>query len=98
MDANKDIEFEYDPEKNRRNIETRGLAFDLAESVFADPNMKWEIDDRRDYGETRYVAYGLVDGRRRRLCWTPRGNKKRVITLYQVHKKEWEEHYGKDDR
>jgi len=97
MDDKEIIILEYDPEKNRRNIELRGLSFDLAKRIFADPNMKWEIDARRDYGEDRYAAYALVDGLKLRVCWTPRGNKKRIITLYQVHRKEWEEHYGKND-
>jgi len=89
--------FEYDEEKNRRNIEERKLPFSLAEGVFADPNMRPRIDDRRDYGEIRYISYGLVDGLRLKLCWTPRGDKVRVITLFQVHKKEWEKYYGKDN-
>jgi len=97
MDDKEIIILEYDPEKNRRNIELRGLSFDLAKSVFADPNMRPEIDDRRVYGEDRYVAYGLVDGKRLRLCYTLRDDKIRIITLYKVHKKEWEAHYGKDD-
>jgi uncharacterized DUF497 family protein len=97
MASEKKITLEYDSEKNRRNIEERGLPFDLAEFVIADPNMKWAVDDRRDYGEPRYIAYGLVEGMRLRHCFTPRGDKIRVITLYKVHKKEWEKHYGKDD-
>jgi len=90
--------FEYDPEKNRRNIETRALSFGLAEEVFADPNMKTVVDNRRDYGEVQFSSYGRAGERCLKLCWTWRGDKIRVITLYQVHKKEWEKYYGKDDR
>jgi len=90
--------FEYDEEKNRRNIKERGLSFDVAKSVFADPNTVQEIDDRWDYGEPRYVNYGFAEGLRLRLCWTPRGDRIRIISLYQVHLKEWEKHYGKDNR
>ncbi|GBU21221.1 hypothetical protein R80B4_01110 [Fibrobacteres bacterium R8-0-B4] len=90
--------FEYDEEKDRRNIEERGLSFQLAEFIFADPDMVSETDDKRDYGEPRYLAYGLVDGKRLRLCWTPRGGRIRVISLHKIHRKEWEKHYGKDCR
>jgi len=90
--------FEYDDEKNRRNVKERDISFDAAKLVFADPNMVMDIDDRRDYGEPRYVAYGFADGKRLRLCWTPRGDRIRVISLYKVHLKEWEEHYGKNNR
>jgi len=86
--------FEYDEEKNRRNIEERGLPFHLAEFVFADPNMVAKIDDRSDYGEIRIISYGLAKGKRLRLCWTLRGDKIRVISLFTVHKKEWEANYG----
>jgi uncharacterized DUF497 family protein len=87
---------EYDDEKNRRNIEERGLPFDLAKRVLADPNVVSGVDSRRDYGEPRYFSYGFVDGKRLRFCWTPRGDKIRVISLYQVHIKEWEKYYGKN--
>jgi len=91
------IEIEYDPEKNRRNIEERGLSFDLAGFVLSDPNVVTESDCRKDYGEERLLSYGKVEGLRLCLCWTPREGKVRAITLFKVHEKEWEKHYGKDD-
>jgi uncharacterized DUF497 family protein len=91
------IELEYDPVKNQRNIDERGLPFDLAVFIFADPDVVIMQDLRKDYGEPRFLAYGLVEGMRLRLCFTPRGKKIRVIGLHQVHKKAWEKHYGKND-
>jgi len=91
------LEFEYDPEKNKRNIIERGLPFELAEFVMGDPNVVTECDYRKDYGEERFLSYGKVEGLRLCLCWTPRNGKIRVITLFKVHKNEWEKHYGKDD-
>ena len=91
------IELEYDSEKNQRNIEERGLPFEFAELILNDPNAVMEIDNRKDYGEQRFIVYGYVDGLRLRLCYTPRGEKIRVISLYQVHEKAWEKHYGKID-
>ena len=91
------IELEYDPEKNQRNIDERGLPFDLAELVLADPDVVTEHDDRKNYGEDRFLSYGMVGGLRLCVCWTPRGSKMRVITLFKVHEKEWEKHYGKND-
>jgi uncharacterized DUF497 family protein len=91
------IELEYDDEKNRRNIAERGLPFDLGEFVLTDPNVATECDNRKDYGEKRFLSYGKVGGLRLCLCWTPRNGRVRVITLFKVHEKEWEKHYGKDD-
>jgi uncharacterized DUF497 family protein len=93
----KRIELEYDSEKNQRNIDERGLPFDLAEFVLADPNVVIKHDLRKDYGESRFIAYGLVEGLRLRFCYTLRGRKIRVISLHQVHKKTWEKYYGKND-
>jgi len=89
------IILEYDNAKNKRNIAKRDLPFDLAALVLADPNAVCEEDMRKDYGEPRYITYGMVAGMKLRLCWTPRGEKTRVITLYQVHDKEWSKHYEK---
>ncbi|MDR0321848.1 MAG: BrnT family toxin [Treponema sp.] len=91
------IELEYDLEKNMHNIEERGLPFDLAEFVLTDPNVVTEADYRRNYGEERFLSYGKVEGLRLCLCWTPRNGRIRVITLFKVHEKEWEKHYGKDN-
>jgi hypothetical protein len=56
------MEIEFDPEKNARNIELRGIAFEEAELF------EWESaviipDTRRDYGEPRFRAFGLIDNR-----------------------------------
>ena len=48
---NEKIEFEYDSEKNRHNIEERGLSFDLAEFILSDPNVVTEYDCRKHYGK-----------------------------------------------
>ena len=93
----KGIELEYDQEKNQRNIKERGLPFDLGALVLADPNVVTKCDDRKDYGEDRYLSFGMVGGLKLCLCWTPRDRKVRVITLFRVHEKEWEKFYGKND-
>jgi len=91
------IVIEYDLGKNDKNIQERGLPFDLAEFVLNDPNVVTEHDNRKNYGEERFLSYGKVGNLRLYLCWTPRGGNIRVITLFKVHEKEWGKHYGKDD-
>jgi len=90
------IELEYDPEKNKRNIEQRGLPFDLGEFVLTDPNVVTKRDNRKDYGEDRFLSFGKAGELKLCLCWTPRNGRVRVITLFRVHEKEWEKYYGKD--
>jgi uncharacterized DUF497 family protein len=100
MAGKKKMVFDYDSEKNLRNIKERGLPFDLAEFVLADPDVKLEVDNRKDYGEERLIAYGKAGELRLRLVYTLRGDELeicRIIALYQVHDKEWKKHYEKDD-
>ena len=56
------MKFEWDAEKERVNVEQRGISFRLAARVFLDVAHVTLIDDRQDYGETRYLTYGKIDG------------------------------------
>lgn len=49
------MEISYDPEKRDRALAERGLDFEDAEHVFAGPTIEL-LDDRKDYGETRWVT------------------------------------------
>jgi uncharacterized DUF497 family protein len=49
----------FDPEKNERNIRERGLSFEFARDFSFDSALVL-VDDRREYGETRYVALGYL--------------------------------------
>jgi hypothetical protein len=46
------------------------------------------VDDRHDYGEIRYRAYGSIDGRTYCLTFTDRDGKVRPISLRRAHAKE----------
>ena len=50
------------------------------------------VDDRRDYGEIRYRAYGLIDGVSYCLVFTDRNEKVRPISLRRAHAKEMRRH------
>lgn len=86
--------YSWDSDKRELNVETRGLDFVfLADFVFADPNVVIVVDNRRDYGETRYLAYAMVGETRLCLCYTPRDGKTHLITIFKMHKKEWSKYY-----
>ena len=50
-------------------------------------------DDRKDYGETRYISIGMLDGRMVVVVWTPRGVARRIISLRKANGRE-QEIYG----
>ena len=60
-------------------------AFNLAGAVV-------ERDIRFDYAETRYRAFGRVDGEARCLVFTFIGNVTRVISYRRAHEKEMRRH------
>ena len=90
---NGEIELEWDEAKRQRTLKERGIDFKLARYVLADPDMVCRIDDRRNYTETRYIAYGMVYSEILCLCYTMRGKVHRVISLRRTHKKERIKYY-----
>ena len=53
------MKFEWDDEKNRENMRRHGIDFADATEVFTHP-MLTSLDDRKDYGEDRWVGIGLM--------------------------------------
>ena len=63
------VRVHFDPAKNERNIRERGLSFEAAVTFDFETALVY-VDERRDFGEARYVALGLLDGRLHVLCLT----------------------------
>jgi uncharacterized DUF497 family protein len=45
-------------------------------------------DERRDYGEPRFITAGALDGRLVVIVWTPRGSARRIISMGYGHANE----------
>ena len=58
-----------------------------ADEVFDGATLTVE-DDRRDYGENRYIAIGLLDGAMVVLVWTPRAGTLRVTSMRKANERE----------
>lgn len=54
------MEFEWDENKNKSNQEKHGIDFNDAKDIFNDPNRINSEDNRKDYGEKRWIAIGKV--------------------------------------
>ncbi len=81
------MNFEWDPEKSDVNLTKRGFGFAFASRMFQGPVME-EIDDRRDYRETRVRALGEIDGRLYVVVYTDRPQARRIISARPANKKE----------
>jgi hypothetical protein len=79
--------FEWDEAKRRANLARHGVDFAAMER-FDWSGAVIRQDRRRDYGEVRLRAMGLIDGRLHEAVFTPRGHKVRIISLRKANARE----------
>lgn len=91
------MEITYDPEKRAKTLAERGLDFEDAVHVFAGQTIDL-LDDRKDYGEVRWVTYGLLKGRMVALVWTPRGKGRHIISMRKANEREKKAYEDELDR
>lgn len=81
------MDIEFDDTKDAANQERHGVSLVLGAVVLE--NRVGEIeDDRRDYGETRINAFGLVEGRLFACTYTVRGGAVRIISVRKASRQE----------
>jgi uncharacterized DUF497 family protein len=78
------LKISYDTAKRDLTLAERGLDFEDAPKVFAEPHLSLE-DDRKDYGEVRLITFGWLDGRMVVLVWTPRDDSRRIISMRKAN-------------
>jgi hypothetical protein len=83
------MEITLDPTKRDLTLKHRGLDFARANEVFAGPTATI-VDERFDYGETRLISAGMLDGRVVVMVWTQRGEARHIISMRHCHAKEEE--------
>jgi uncharacterized DUF497 family protein len=76
---------DFDPAKEAINLSKHRVS--LARWVDLDIKATF-VDDRYDYGEVRYRAYGFIDGVSYCLAFTTRNGLVRPISLRRAHTKE----------
>ena len=81
------MSFEWDDHKEQVNIAKHGIDFETA-MVIWEGTIIQEVDDRFEYGETRYIAFGEVDGRVLAVVYTWRGDTCRLISARMANRHE----------
>ena len=81
------MQLSFDPVKNERNVQKRGLAFALVSEL------DWataviDEDTRKNYGERRFRALGCIGERLYALVFTPRVGKLHIISLRKANSRE----------
>ncbi len=86
----------FDPAKRDWTLRERGLDFTDATQLFAGRHTV-VADDRKDYGETRFISAGFLGKRMVVIVWTPRGDARHIISMRHCHgkeKKRWLKLFG----
>lgn len=86
------MEFEWDENKNQRNMENHGIAFQEAIAVFFD-DFRIELDDTSS-DEERFNIIGTAHGRILFVVYTWRKAKIRIISARKAVKHEEKQYYN----
>lgn len=79
------MNIEFDSAKDAHNIAKHGISLTRAADIKIEAFLE---DDRAEYGEIRYRAWGRIDGVYYCLAFTRRADKIRAISLRRAHTKE----------
>ena len=89
-----ELEFEWHDAKAEANFEAHGVSFDLAKTVFKDPLAVERLDDRRDYGEERFVVVGMAAGEVVLfVAYTERQDRIRIISARRATQYEQDDYF-----
>lgn len=85
------LDIEFDEQKRIQTLLNRDLDFARAGGVFSSTIHILE-DQRKSYGEKRFITLGFLDGRLIMVVWTVRGVKRRVISMRKANEREIKEY------
>lgn len=81
------MQFEWDEAKRAENLAKHGVDFvDAAQVLSRSPLVL--ADERRDYGEPRYIAWGELNGLLLAVVFTVRGEALRIISARRANARE----------
>jgi uncharacterized DUF497 family protein len=75
-----DDDFEWDDDKDARNLATHGVSFEAARLAFNDAFAVAREDRRQDYGEDRFNLLGMAQERLLAVGYTMRDERVRIIS------------------
>jgi len=86
------MNFEWDENKRLINLRLHAVDFVDVQKVF-DNEVYAVIDDRFDYGEIRFYALGLLNGRVLAVVYTQTENAIRIISARKANKYDQEKYF-----
>jgi uncharacterized DUF497 family protein len=81
------VEIEFDDVKDAAILAKHGVSLVLGAAVLANP-IGEVVDDRRNYGEKRINAFGMVEGGLLPRTYTIRNDARRIISVRRASRQE----------
>ena len=81
------MKIDYDRAKRLATLQHRGLDMEDADQVFEGLRITFE-DLRFDYGERRFLTFGMLQDRMVLLAWTRRDDAVRIISMRKANERE----------
>ena len=88
------MDFEWDENKNQKNISKHGVDFNQAKEVFSDKKRTISPDQRANYGEDRWKTVGSILGAIFSVIYTIRQTTIRIISARKANKKERRDYFN----
>ena len=87
------MQFEWDEAKRKVNLKKHGFDFIDAEKVFSGVTVTF-ADQRTDYGENRWLTFGLLKNKVVAIAHTERGRNIRIISMRKAERYEAEAYFS----
>lgn len=87
------MKFEWDENKRRKNLQKHGIDFADLWEIF-DYDVATDIDNRFDYGEIRFLTFGLLRGEIIVVSYTEDNDVFRIISVRKAEKYEQEIYFN----
>ena len=98
MEAETDLDFEWDEDKAAANLKKHKISFGEAKTIFADPFSVTIDDPTHSISEHRFVDIGTsANGKILVVSYTERGQKIRLISCRKATKAEREIYEERED-
>jgi uncharacterized protein len=81
------MQITFDPAKRDKTLADRGLNFEDATKIFAGVTLDIE-DTRKDYGETRMICFGYLEGRMVVVGYTERDAGRHIFSMRKANERE----------
>ena len=88
------MKFEWDETKRKSNLIKHGIDFMDAPKIFDGYTLTIE-DDRYDYGEERFVTFGILYGRAVSVAHTETEDLIRIISIRKAMKNEEKQYFSR---